>query len=315
MSKKSIIIFESTVFPNTTEEVCIPILSIYSGINPSKINVAYSPERISPGDKYNNLKNTSKLISATNKKTLNTVEEIYKNTVTDKTVRCSSIGVAEAAKILENVQRDVNIALINEVSVLFKKMNLETTEVIEAAATKWNFLPVHPGLVGGHCIGVDPYYFLEGGRNNFVNLPLIEKAREINENVPNEIISNVVTHSQRLGRANLKIGIWGLTYKKDVKDTRNSKAKDIYLKLCDILPKSDLILFDPCLKEESSDEKLVLNTKYDILLILVNHSDFYNIAETTLINITKGDETLVFDVYGIFSNYYKLMESVQYQRL
>ena len=241
LKKNDIVIYESTVFPGCTEQVCVPILEKISTL---KFNVeffcGYSPERINPGDKTHTLKNICKITSGSNPDIAKYIDSIYKSIITGGTYMASSIMVAEAAKVIENTQRDVNIALINELSLIFKKLDLDTTEVLEAAATKWNFLPFKPGLVGGHCIGVDPYYLTHKAVELGYHPEMILAGRRINDNMGYFIAENTISQLavQGFSPVGAKISILGLTFKENCPDLRNTKVITIFEKLrhykCDI---------------------------------------------------------------------------------
>jgi len=228
MKKGSIVVYESTVYPGCTEDDCIPVLESVSGMECGKdFTVGYSPERINPGDAQHSLENVTKIISATDVKTLEKIEEMYKKIVKAELYRASSIKVAEAAKIIENTQRDINIALMNELKMIFDKMEINTKEVIEAAGTKWNFNKYFPGLVGGHCIGVDPYY-LAYQANKFGHHPeMILAGRRINDDMAKYEAQRVVKDMAKKGikLKGAKVLILGGTFKPNVADTRNSKVR------------------------------------------------------------------------------------------
>ena len=202
IKKNDIIIYESTVFPGCTEEECVPVLEKFSGYTFNKdFFCGYSPERINPGDKVHTLQNINKIVSGSNSETLEFVDALYSSIIPAGTYRASSISVAEAAKVIENTQRDVNIALINELSIIFNKLNLDTNEVLDAAETKWNFLPFRPGLVGGHCIGVDPYYLTFKAKEMGYHPEIILSGRKINDNMGRYIVENAVSEITKQGIA------------------------------------------------------------------------------------------------------------------
>ena len=235
LKKGSIIIYESTVYPGTTEEVCVPIIEKVSGYIYNKdFFVGYSPERINPGDKKHKFENIKKIVSGSNYEVTEKIADLYQKCLVRKPVKVSSIKVAEAAKIIENSQRDINIAFINEISKIFHIMNIDTYEVLEAASTKWNFLNFKPGLVGGHCIGVDPYYLAYKARKMNFNPKVILSGRKMNDSMGYYIAENIkekiLAHDLSLENSNVLIK--GLTFKENVNDIRNSKVMDIikYLK-------------------------------------------------------------------------------------
>lgn len=230
MAQGTIIVFESTVSPGTTEGTCIPILEKQSGfIAGVDFYVGYSPERINPGDQAHAFKNTPKVIAAQNGEALEKVYDLYHRVVTAPLFKTSSIKIAEAAKIIENTQRDVNIAFMNEISLICDKLNIDTHEVLEAANTKWNFIPLSPGLVGGHCIGVDPYHLIHKSTLEGYDPTLLRKARQINEQIPKYIVESLLKLivSRGFNPKTMRITILGVAFKENITDTRNSKALEI----------------------------------------------------------------------------------------
>ena len=205
MKKGAIVVYESTVSPGATEEKCIPILEKYSNLTCGKdFKVGYSPERINPGDKVHRLENIVKIVSAIDEKALNIIESVYSNIIDAGVFKVSSIKVAEASKIIENTQRDINIAFMNEIAIFFKKLGIDTEEVLKAANTKWNFLNFKPGLVGGHCIGVDPYYLISKGESINCNMELVKTARKINDSMPKYIVNDILNQLNELNISNLE---------------------------------------------------------------------------------------------------------------
>jgi len=231
LSKGDIVVYESTVYPGTTEEVCIPILESEGLVYNKDFFVGYSPERINPGDKRRTLSKITKLLSASNEDALDVVEAVYNTIVKVGTFRCSSIRVAEAAKVIENTQRDLNIALMNELALLFDKLQIDTLEVLRAACTKWNFLDFKPGLVGGHCIGVDPYYLTYKARAVGYNPELILAGRRINDSMGRFVASKAIKLMMARNLASAAFHIYGLTFKANCPDLRNSKVVDIIKEL------------------------------------------------------------------------------------
>jgi UDP-N-acetyl-D-galactosamine dehydrogenase len=234
IKKNGIVIYESTVYPGATEEVCVPIIEKNSKF---KLNtdffVGYSPERINPGDKNHNLTSIKKIVSGSNRQSLEIIDRVYKSIIKAGTYRAESIKVAEAAKVIENIQRDVNIALINEFSLIFDKLGLNTYSVLNAAATKWNFIKFQPGLVGGHCIGIDPYYLTYKSKKIGYNPRVILAGRKINDSMSSHVISKLEKKfkSFNMKLDNAKIVILGITFKENCSDIRNSKAIDLYSSL------------------------------------------------------------------------------------
>jgi UDP-N-acetyl-D-galactosamine dehydrogenase len=246
LKKNDIVIYESTVYPGATEDDCIPVLEKVSGLVFNQDFFAgYSPERINPGDKERRLTNIKKVTSGSTHEIANFVDNLYKSIITAGTHKASSIKVAEASKVIENVQRDVNIALVNELHQIFQRLDINTKEVIEAAATKWNFMKLMPGLVGGHCIGVDPYYLLHKANANGYVPDLMRTAREINDGmadyIKNEFISALIKN--KINPVDCKVLIMGFTFKENCPDLRNTKVYDLYIKLVDA--GFDVEVYDP----------------------------------------------------------------------
>ncbi|WMS88422.1 nucleotide sugar dehydrogenase [Pleionea litopenaei] len=230
LKKGDIVVFESTVYPGATEEDCVPILEAESGLRCGvDFTVGYSPERINPGDKEHTFTKITKIVSGQDAATLDIVAAVYESVVTAGVYKASSIKVAEAAKVIENTQRDLNIALMNELSLIFQKMNIDTLDVLEAAGTKWNFLPFRPGLVGGHCIGVDPYYLTHKAELIGHHPEVILAGRKINDDMGKVIVQNAVKKLIRAGKdvSKAKVAVLGLTFKENCPDLRNSKVIDI----------------------------------------------------------------------------------------
>src|ERR1043165_8820452 len=230
IKKGDYVVFESTVYPGCTEEDCLPIIEKLSGLkNCSDFKLGYSPERINPGDKKHTIRSVVKVVSGCDEESLEQIAKVYELVVDAGVHRASSIKVAEAAKIIENTQRDLNIALMNELSIIFDKININTYEVLEAAGTKWNFLHFSPGLVGGHCIGVDPYYLTYKARKLGYNSRVILAGRHINDNMGNYVskktVQSIIQHSGNVKES--KVLIMGTTFKENVSDIRNSKVADI----------------------------------------------------------------------------------------
>ena len=231
LAEDSVVVFESTVFPGATETVCVPIIERFSGLGCGEgFYIGYSPERINPGDKEHRINTVVKIVSGMDEKTLNRVDEVYSRIT--KTHRASSIRVAEGAKVIENVQRDLNIALMNELAIIFERMGIRTEEVLEAAATKWNFHRYHPGLVGGHCIGVDPYYLTFAAKKLGFHPQVILAGRRVNDNMHKFYASKILKMILKNG-TRPRVLIKGLTFKPNVPDYRNSRVKDLISELKD----------------------------------------------------------------------------------
>jgi len=296
-----IVIYESTVFPGCTEEVCVPVLEEISGLKFNKdFFCGYSPERINPGDKEHRLPTIKKVTSGSTPEIAQKVDELYKSIITAGTHLASSIKVAEAAKVIENSQRDLNIAFVNELALIFEKMDIDTHEVLEAAGTKWNFLPFKPGLVGGHCIGVDPYYLTYKAESLGYRPEVILSGRRINDGMGDHIASKVVKLMIQKGHQikSNKVLVLGITFKEDCPDIRNSKAIDVITELTSYGLHVDV--FDPQAdKEEVEKEygiRLIdkLYNKYGAVVLAVNHKDFTNLnwEDFTI------EGTIIYDVKG-----------------
>jgi UDP-N-acetyl-D-galactosamine dehydrogenase len=301
LSSNSIVIYESTVYPGATEEFCVPILESISELVLNKdFSVAYSPERIDPGNKVNTLENTVKLISASNEKALKIVHDIYSSVVTNASLHiCESIKVCEAAKAVENIQRDVNIALMNELSIIFNHLDIPTRAVIDAAATKWNFGKYHPGLVGGHCIGVDPYYVIYKANAVGVDAKLIRSSREINDGMVEYSLSRILSDIKTIKKLNeiedLKILFMGITFKENCDDCRNSQPLKLAKKLH--IYNKNITIYDPWVENFSSESFETLKkmpsdfSVFDVVIKAVNHKDFANLK-----NNINSDNLIFFDL-------------------
>ena len=282
MKKGAIVVYESTVYPGATEEECIPVLEEFSGLKwKQDFHIGYSPERINPGDKEHTLTRITKVVSGDDDKTLDLVSDLYASIITAGVYRASSIQVAEAAKVIENTQRDLNIALMNELTIIFGKMGIDTVEVLEAAGTKWNFLPFRPGLVGGHCIGVDPYYLTYKADMLGYHPQVILSGRRINDGMGAYIASQTVKQMIKNGTPikGSKVHVFGLTFKEDVPDLRNSRVIDIIHELESY--GVDVAVHDPLASgEEALHEYDVTLTSWDDLpvadaiILAVAHEEF-----------------------------------------
>lgn len=306
LSAGDIVIYESTVYPGATEEECVPVLEKHSGL---AFNIdffcGYSPERINPGDKVHTFTTIKKVTAGSTPEVGKKVDELYKKVVTAGTHLASSIKVAEAAKVIENSQRDINIAFVNELAVIFNRMGIDTLEVLEAAGTKWNFLPFRPGLVGGHCIGVDPYYLTHKAQEIGYNPEIILSGRRLNDNmgsfVAGQIVKLMIKKEHRI--AGSKVLVLGITFKENCPDIRNSRVIDIINELTEFGVKVDT--YDPWanpgeVKKEYginliTKEQLDTNGNYDAVILAVAHNDFKDLD----INTLKKDKTIVYDVKGV----------------
>jgi len=308
ISKGDYVVFESTVYPGCTEEDCIPVIEQLSGLKfHEDFKVGYSPERINPGDSKHTLQNVVKVVSASCEESLDVVANVYELVVDAGVYRASSIKVAEAAKIIENTQRDVNIALMNELSIIFNKMDINTYEVLEAAGTKWNFLKFIPGLVGGHCIGVDPYYLTYKAKEFGYHAQIINSGRSVNDGMGGHIAGRIVKQLVALNKSSdgAKVLIMGATFKENVSDIRNSKVVDVYNELKSFGLQVDVI--DPY---ASSDEvnkyynfSLVdeIANDYDTVIIAVNHDVYMEYDENYFKSIMR-ENGFLFDVKGSFKS-------------
>ena len=303
---KPLIIYESTVYPGVTEEICIPIIE---KITNKKINehflVGYSPERINPGDKKNTLNTIVKVTSGSNKEASKSVDYLYKSIINAGTYNVSSIKIAEACKVIENTQRDLNIAFVNELSMIFKALDIPTLEVLEAAKTKWNFLDFKPGLVGGHCIGIDPYYLTYKSRQIGISPRLVSSGRKINDGMSKWIVDQLIIEmaKRKMIIGGEKVLILGYSYKENCGDHRNSRVVDIInsLKVYDL----DCDIVDPHVDPEECkrDYSLkILNEipefRYSSIIVAVGHSYFKNISFEGWERILK-DNGIIFDIKGI----------------
>ena len=310
LKKDDIVIYESTVYPGVTEEVCVPELERESGMIFNKdFFCGYSPERINPGDKEHTVTKILKITSGSNPAIAIVVDELYKSIITAGTYKASSIKVAEAAKVIENTQRDVNIALINELALIFDTMNINTNDVIEAAATKWNFIKLKPGLVGGHCIGVDPYYLTFKSEELGYKPNLILGARQINNGMGKYIAEKTIKLMIKAGKIikDSNILIMGLTFKENCPDIRNTKVVDIISELKDYGANIDV--YEPWIDEKDKgyyNYNFVGNPfenskKYDSILVAVGHDKFKSITQKEYDDLIK-DEKIIVDVKGIVPN-------------
>ncbi|HAP8299428.1 nucleotide sugar dehydrogenase [Enterococcus faecium] len=280
--KGSIVVFESTVYPGVTEDICIPILEEESGLKCGEdFKVGYSPERINPGDKIHRLETIVKIVSGMDEESLDTIAKVYELVVEAGVHRASSIKVAEAAKVIENSQRDINIAFMNELSIIFHKMGIDTKEVLEAAGTKWNFLKFYPGLVGGHCIGVDPYYLTHKAEQLGYHSQVILAGRRINDDMGKEVANSAIKLliQNKKSVSNAKVGIFGFTFKENCPDTRNTKVIDIVNELNEY--GLEPVVFDP--EADADEAHRIYGVEFanesdmnelDIAIIAVNHSQF-----------------------------------------
>ena len=311
LSKNNIVIYESTVYPGVTEDICVPELEKSSGM---KLNqdfyCGYSPERINPGDKVHTVTKILKVTSGSTPEIAKEVDDLYKQIITAGTYMASSIKVAEASKVIENTQRDVNIALINELAIIFDQMGIDTNEVLEAAATKWNFIKLTPGLVGGNCIGVDPYYLTFKAEELGYQPNLILAARQINDGmskyIANQTIKEMINASKVIKDSNVLI--LGVTFKEDCPDMRNSKVIDIIDELKDFGVNVDVYdpWVDPKEKKKTYTHGIISNPlegnkKYDAIVVAVGHKQFKSYTDEDYLQLSKNTKVVI-DIKNIVQN-------------
>src|SRR4051812_3482723 len=306
LSKHNVVVYESTVYPGVTEEVCAPILAQASGL---KLNedffVGYSPERINPGDHAHRLPDIIKVTSGSTPDAAELIDFVYGTVVTAGTHKASSIRIAEAAKVIENIQRDVNIALINELAMLFKQLGLETREVLEAAGTKWNFQPFRPGLVGGHCIGVDPYYLTHKAESVGFHPQMILAGRRINDGMASYVAGDVVkTMLRRKQRVeNARVLVMGFTFKENCPDTRNTKVADLVQELAGLV--ADVAVYDPVADVELAKHEYGITLSatlpdgpFDAVVMAVKHDAIAHMGEAAIRGLL-APTGLIYDIKGI----------------
>ena len=306
LKKGDVVIYESTVYPGATEEVCVPILEEKSGL---KHNVdfytGYSPERINPGDKEHRVTTILKVTSGSTPEIADFVDELYKSVITAGTHKASSIKVAEAAKVIENTQRDVNIALINELALIFHKLNIDTHEVLAAAGTKWNFLKFQPGLVGGHCIGVDPYYLTHKAQEIGYQPEIILAGRRINDGMGSHVVSRVVKQmtQRKLQVVDAKVLVLGLTFKENCPDLRNTRVVDIIAEFDDYHARIDV--YDPWVDKAEAQHEYGITPvdtpkpgAYDAIILAVGHEQFLKMGADAIRALGKP-QCVLFDVKGL----------------
>ena len=306
LKKEDLVIYESTVFPGATEEFCVPILEKKSSLEYKKdFSCGYSPERINPGDKNHRIKNIKKVTSGSSDEVANIVDNLYKEIIEAGTHKAESIKVAEAAKVIENTQRDLNIALINELSLIFNKMGIDTESVLDAAGSKWNFLPFKPGLVGGHCIGVDPYYLTYKAQEIGYNPEIILAGRKLNDYM-SKYVSSVIL--KELSSRNIKyekssVLVMGMTFKENCPDTRNTKVTDVITRLKDKGCSVDV--YDPWIDQENFKNDLDINFinilesgSYDAILIAVAHDEFICLDKNIFKDLKK-EKGFIYDLKHI----------------
>lgn len=303
VKKGDIVVYESTVYPGATEEFCVPLIEKGSGLKMNEdFFVGYSPERINPGDKEHRLPSISKVTSGSTPEVADFVDEVYATIITAGTHKASSIKVAEAAKVIENTQRDVNIALINELAMIFERVGIDTEEVLKAAGTKWNFLPFRPGLVGGHCIGIDPYYLTYKAEQLGYHPQMILAGRRINDNMSLYVTTQIVKHmlKKSIQPNNARVLMLGLTFKENCPDLRNTKVVDIVSELQSYGTQVDV--HDPWVDAEEAREEYGLDLvgtpekgAYDVVIIAVAHDQFRALGEEGIKAFCK-ETSVLYDI-------------------
>ena len=307
LKKGDYVVFESTVYPGCTEEDCVPVLEEVSGLKfREDFKIGYSPERINPGDKEHTLQNVIKVVSGCCDESLEEIAKTYELVVEAGVHRATSLKVAEAAKIIENTQRDVNIALINELSIIFNKLNINTFDVLEAAGTKWNFLKFSPGLVGGHCIGVDPYYLTHKAQQAGYHSKVITSGRYVNDSmgfyIGKQTVKRILAKGKHIQDA--RVLVMGATFKEDVSDIRNSKVIDIINELKSFQVKVDLV--DPHASSTEMEHEYGVGlvstptNNYDAVIVAVNHKEYQKLSESDFEKMMNDDKGVFVDVKGIF---------------
>jgi len=307
LKKEDLVIYESTVFPGTTEEICVPILEANSGLTYNKdFYLGYSPERVNPGDKVHTIPNIVKVVSGSNEDTALILEKLYSSIISAGIFIASSIKVAEAAKVIENTQRDLNIALMNELSLIFNLMNIDTKAVLDAANTKWNFLNFQPGLVGGHCIGVDPFYLTYKAQSLGYDPKIILAGRTLNDQMSKHIVDKLLDSmtKKNIDVKDSKILVMGLTFKENCPDIRNSKVFDIVSSLKE--RSLDVDVFDPWVDSDDQSIVGIINiinqpqfNSYDGIIVAVGHSEFIDLGIEKIKRFAKK-LSVIFDVKSIF---------------
>lgn len=308
LTKGSVVVFESTVYPGVTEDICVPILERESGLKCGiDFKIGYSPERINPGDKVHRLETITKIVSGMDEETLDTVAKVYELVVEAGVHRAESIKVAEAAKVIENSQRDINIAFMNELSIIFNKMGIDTQSVLKAAGTKWNFLNFYPGLVGGHCIGVDPYYLTYKAEELGYHSQIILAGRRINDDMGKYVAENLVKNLIAADKQvkNAKVAILGFTFKENCPDTRNTKVIDIVneLKEYGITP----LIADPVADAEEAEKlygiqfvSLTSICNMDAVILAVAHEEFQSLTMEEIGQFYGSGKKVFLDLKGLF---------------
>lgn len=307
LKKGDYVVYESTVYPACTEEDCVPLLEKLSGLKyKTDFKVGFSPERINPGDKEHTLTKIVKVVSGCDAESLGEIAKTYELVVAAGVFKASSIKVAEAAKIIENTQRDINIAFMNELSLIFNKLNINTYEVIEAASTKWNFLKFFPGLVGGHCIGVDPYYLSYKADELGIHAKIINAGRSINDSmgayIATQLVKKMIAAGKTINKS--RVLVMGATFKENVSDIRNSKVADVINELKSFGVTVEVV--DPYASSKDLEHEYgfglsQIGSNYDAIIVAVNHKEYMNLPESYFVNLSNEKGILV-DVKGVYRN-------------
>lgn len=313
LNKGDYVVYESTVYPGCTEDDCVPVLEKFSGLKfGDDFKVGYSPERINPGDTQHTITSVIKIVSGNDDEACNLIAELYEKIVKAGVHKAANIKVAEAAKVIENTQRDVNIALVNELSIIFDKMDINTYDVLEAAGTKWNFLPFKPGLVGGHCIGVDPYYLTYKAKEYGYHAQIINSGRFVNDSMGRYIAKQTVKKIIAAGKhiSESKVLIMGATFKENVSDIRNSKVADVVSELVSFSAHADVV--DPHASSEELQNEYGFglvdkaSDDYDAIIVAVNHNEYLDLDEKYFESLA-ADKAILVDVKGIYKERIKKM--------
>jgi UDP-N-acetyl-D-galactosamine dehydrogenase len=304
ISRGEVVVYESTVYPGATEEFCVPIIERISGLRyRTDFHVGYSPERINPGDHQHRLPNILKITSGSSPEAADLINQVYSSVITAGTHKASSIRVAEAAKVIENIQRDLNIALVNELSQLFKKLGIETREVLEAAGTKWNFHGYRPGLVGGHCIGVDPYYLTHKAQSIGFHPEIILAGRRVNDGMAAFIAHDVVKTmvERRLPVGSVRLLVMGFTFKENCPDTRNTKVSDLVKELQPFA--REVFVYDPHASPEEALHEYGISIsnslpdgKFDGIILAVRHKEVVDISRKGLRTLLSSPSGFIYDI-------------------
>jgi UDP-N-acetyl-D-galactosamine dehydrogenase len=317
MKKGDYVVYESTVYPGCTEEDCLPIVEKISGLKRDiDFKFGYSPERINPGDKVRTLTTILKIVSGNDEESLEEISKVYEHIIKAGIFKAQSVKVAEAAKVIENTQRDLNISLMNELAIIFDKMDIDTNAVLAAAGTKWNFLKFSPGLVGGHCIGVDPYYLLHKSKQLGVDPQVIAAGRRVNDFMPAFVAKRLVKTLIENGKnpGDCKVLVKGITFKEDVADIRNSKVADLIRELMDYSLNVHIVDVNASPNEVAHEYKLTLvdeiSTNYDAVIVAVAHQEYKELGVDYFKSILNGKPVL-FDLKGIYPE----MEGIKIWRL